>query len=102
MPRAAERGSDQGRSRLGRWGSAKPDNFYDGDRSLQAALARRMGHERLALVEPALRQAGADSAGFVSRAAAELDRPEHLPRVEAWSPIGERTEALVASVIGRS
>ncbi len=86
---------DQGRSLLREWEAAKPANFYDDDRYLHMTLARRLGRDRLAEAEPALRQAGADSAGPVSRAAFVIDRPEHLPRVEAWNAIGERTEAVV-------
>ena len=82
---------DHGRSLLQQWDAAKPANFFDDDRYLRAALARRVGAERLARFAPALRQAGADAAGPVSLAAAVLDRPEHLPRIEAWSPLGERT-----------
>ncbi|MEK7701984.1 MAG: acyl-CoA dehydrogenase family protein [candidate division NC10 bacterium] len=86
---------DQGRSLLQQWEAAKPTNFYDDDRYLRMALARRLGPARLAQAEPQLRQAGADSAGPVSRASFVLDRPENLPRVEAWNAIGERTEEVV-------
>ncbi len=86
---------DQGRSLLQRWEAVKPANFYDDDHYLRMALARRLGRDRLAQVESQLRQAGADSAGPVNRAALVLDRAEHLPRVEAWNAIGERTEDIV-------
>jgi hypothetical protein len=84
-----------GRSLLSRWEAAKPDNFWDDDVYLRLGLARRLGADRLGKVEPALRQAGADSAGPVSRLAAELDRPERLPRLERWNAIGERVEDVV-------
>ena len=84
-----------GRSLLQQWEASKPSNFYDGDRYLQMVLRRRIGSERLARFEPALRRAGADSAGPVSRAAVELDRPEHLPRVQPWNSVGERTEDVL-------
>jgi alkylation response protein AidB-like acyl-CoA dehydrogenase len=86
---------DQGRVLLGQWEAAKPENFYDDDPYLKTALRLRMGAEQLDRIEPALRQAGADSAGFVSRIAGELDRPENLPRLEAWSATGVPTEAIV-------
>jgi len=86
---------DQGRSLLQQWEAAKPTNFYDDDRYLRMALAHRLGAERFARAEPALRQAGADSAGPVNRASFVVDRPEHLPRVEAWNAVGERTEEVV-------
>ncbi|HET7343128.1 MAG TPA: acyl-CoA dehydrogenase family protein [Methylomirabilota bacterium] len=86
---------DHGRSLLGRWESAKPSNFYDDDVYLRGALARHLGGDGLAKVEPDLRQAGADAAGPINEAAFELDRPEHLPRLAPWSRIGERLEDVV-------
>ncbi|MFQ5899283.1 MAG: acyl-CoA dehydrogenase family protein [Candidatus Methylomirabilia bacterium] len=86
---------EHGRSLLRRWEEAKPANFFDGDDYLRRALAFRMGPARLADAEPALRQAGADSAGPVNRACALMDRPEHLPRLERWNGIGERIEKVV-------
>ena len=87
--------SQHGRSLLARWEAAKPTNFYEDDGYLRMALRRRLGSERLAAVAPALRQAGADSAGFVSQASGELDRPEHLPRLEGWNSIGERSAEVI-------
>jgi len=88
-------GPERGRALLARWEAAKPANFYEDDEHLRSALVRRMGPARLARLEPDLHRAGADSAGPVSRAALELDRPEHLPRLESWSPMGERREDVV-------
>ena len=87
--------TESGRSLLRRWEAAKPTNFYEDDEYLRLALGRRLAPERFAAVQPALHQAGADSAGPVSRAAAIVDRPEHLPRLERWSPTGDRTEEIV-------
>lgn len=86
---------DYGRSLLRGWEAAKPANFYEDDEHLRRVLALRLEPGRLAAVEGLLRQAGADSAGPVSRAAARLDRPERLPRLERWNGIGERTEEVV-------
>jgi acyl-CoA dehydrogenase len=86
---------EHGRSLLQQWEASKPSNFYDGDRYLQVALRRRIGLDRLVQFEPALRQAGADAAGPVDRAAFELDRPEHLPRLQPWNSVGERTEDVL-------
>ena len=86
---------DHGRSLFRQWHAAKPGNFYDDDRYLRMALGRRLGAEGLGDAEAALRQAGADSAGPIDRASFVLDRPEHLPRVEPWSPLGERTDDVV-------
>ncbi len=86
---------EHGRALLQQWDARRPTNFYDDDRYLRAALRRRMGPDRLARFEPALRQAGADSAGPVSRAAVELDRPEHWPRLQPWNSVGARTEDVL-------
>jgi alkylation response protein AidB-like acyl-CoA dehydrogenase len=86
---------ERGRSLLARWEADKPTNFYDDDAYLRLALGRRLGRERLAAAEPALRQAGADAAGFISRAAGEVDRPEHLPRLDPWNALGERVDDVV-------
>jgi acyl-CoA dehydrogenase len=87
--------TDRGRELLARWQAEKPANFYEADDLLRALLTRRLGAERLARLEPAFRQAGADAAGTIDRAAAELDRPENLPRLERWSRTGERAEEIV-------
>lgn len=81
----------EGRALLARWQAGRPGNFYDDDAYLRLALTRRLGPERLAALEPALRQAGADSAGPIDRAAAVLDRPEAEPRLEGWTGAGERS-----------
>jgi alkylation response protein AidB-like acyl-CoA dehydrogenase len=86
---------DEGRLLLSRWDAGKPANFYDDDRYLRTALERRLGATRLADAERRLRQAGADSAGPISSAAFILERPEHVPRVEAWTACGDRTDDVV-------
>jgi len=86
---------DHGRALLQQWDSGKPGNFYEDDAYLRAALARHVDRARLARYDEALRQAGADSAGPIDRAASVLDRPEHLPRVESWNRVGERTDDIV-------
>jgi acyl-CoA dehydrogenase len=85
---------EHGRARLAEWVATRPDNWFDADSYLRAVLARRIPVDRLALLIPALRQAGADAAGPLDRAATELDRPEHLPRLEAWSAVGERSDEI--------
>lgn len=86
--------TDEGRALLRRWESSRPANFYDDDAILRAVLQARLGPARLEALEPALRQAGADSAGPISQACAVLDRSEHLPRLERWNGIGERVEEV--------
>jgi acyl-CoA dehydrogenase len=86
---------EQARAHLAEWETARTDNFYAADRYLRATLAARMGGERLAEAAALLDRAGADSAGFISSACAELDQPEHLPRLQGWSPIGEPAMEIV-------
>jgi alkylation response protein AidB-like acyl-CoA dehydrogenase len=84
----------RGRERLAEWVTTRPENVFDDDAYLRFGLTRRIPADWLGRLEPSLRQAGADSAGPVDRAAAELDRPEHLPRLDAWSAVGERADEV--------
>jgi hypothetical protein len=79
----------EGRAMLAGWAAAKPTDFYADDDYLRFLLGRRLGPAALARVEARLRQAGADAAGPVSAAAFELDRPEHLPRLQGFTRVGE-------------
>jgi alkylation response protein AidB-like acyl-CoA dehydrogenase len=83
---------EHGRALLRDWHDGRPMNFWDDDEYLRATLAWRLGAERLANAEPALRQAGEDSAGPIDAVAGELDRAENLPRLETWNRVGERVE----------
>jgi alkylation response protein AidB-like acyl-CoA dehydrogenase len=85
---------DRGRVLLAEWAATRPENVFTDDPYLRLALTRRIPADRLDRLTPALVQAGADSAGPVDRAAAELDRSEHVPRLEAWSAVGERAEQM--------
>jgi acyl-CoA dehydrogenase len=85
---------EQGRSLLRRWEESKPRNFYEADEHLRRTLAFRMGAERLAAHAERLRRTGEDAAG-ADAACRLLDRPENLPRLEAWNGIGERVEEIV-------
>ncbi len=87
--------NERGRSLLQRWHDDQPTSFYHGDDYLRAALGHHLGTEGLAKLEPMLQQAGEDAAGPINRAAGELDRPEHLPRLDAWSPTGAHTADVV-------
>jgi alkylation response protein AidB-like acyl-CoA dehydrogenase len=87
--------TETGRSLLRAWEDARPANFYTDDDYLRATLGFRLGSERLARLEPALAQAGEDSAGPINVACGVVDRPENLPRLERWNGIGERTEDIV-------
>jgi alkylation response protein AidB-like acyl-CoA dehydrogenase len=85
---------ERGRALLAEWAATRPPNVFDDDLYLRFALTRHIAPDRLDRLTPALRQAGEDSAGPVDRAAGELDRAEHLPRLEAWSAVGERAEQI--------
>jgi hypothetical protein len=80
---------EESRARLREGERSKPDDFHRSDPYLRFALRRRLGAARLRALEPVLRRAGMDSAGPISAAATELDRPENVPRLVAWSPAGE-------------
>jgi hypothetical protein len=83
-----------GRALLRSWAASRPTSFWDGDPDCQRMLTRRLGPERLAAIRPALQQAGIDAVAMDADCAL-LDRPENLPRLEAWSRFGERTDEVV-------
>ncbi|MBI1734206.1 MAG: acyl-CoA dehydrogenase family protein [Candidatus Rokubacteria bacterium] len=85
---------EHGRALLRRWHELRPTSFWETDAYLRATLAFRLGAARLAEAEPALRQAGADSAGPIDALAGELDRAENLPRLDTWNAAGERVEQV--------
>ncbi len=85
--------SEEARSLLREWKEGRPANFYDCDAYLQAALTFALG-SRLTEAEPALRRAGADSAGPVNDGCSLVDRPDCLPQLIHWNELGERVDEI--------
>ena len=84
--------SEEARTLFREWKHGRPENFYDCDSYLQAALTFALGSPRLTEVEPALRRAGADSAGPVNDGCSLVDRPDYLPQLIHWNELGERVD----------
>jgi alkylation response protein AidB-like acyl-CoA dehydrogenase len=83
----------RGRAQLIAWEASKPRDFYSADANLQAVLRRYLG-ARYAEFEERLRAFGGVCASVIDEAARVEDRIGNHPRLQRWSPIGERTEAV--------
>src|SRR5690554_2228588 len=82
------------RARLAAWEAARPSNFFEADPALQRALRLYLGEERYEARRPSLSAAGHQAATVVDEAARLNDRPHNHPRLERWSPTGERLEQV--------
>ncbi|MEB3224011.1 MAG: acyl-CoA dehydrogenase family protein [Candidatus Sericytochromatia bacterium] len=85
---------EKGRADLQRWQRHQPTNFYADHRQLQRLLRRLMPSARLANHEAHLAHFGAAVATTLDRAAIANNREGNTPRLDRWSPIGERTEGI--------
>jgi alkylation response protein AidB-like acyl-CoA dehydrogenase len=83
-----------GRAALQRWLAARPANFFEADGVLQRALRMHWGDEQFATLRPRLSEFGALCATTIDAAARLNDRIGNHPRLDAWSGIGEHTEAI--------
>lgn len=78
---------------LARFEALSHASFLDADGQLPRLLARLMG-ERWAEHAPHFRRFSEVVAGPLDAAAAVNNRTENLPRLERWSPFGDRIEAI--------
>lgn len=85
---------EHGRQGLRNWELSKPTNFFKADRNLRAVLRRYMGEAAYAAAEPNLMRFGELCATVIDEAARIEDRIGNHPRLDRWSPIGERTEQI--------
>ena len=95
--RRQPRDAAQGRAELTEWESAQPDNFYESDRHLQRILEFYWGAEKLRTHEARLRKFGGEAATIVDGAVRRANEPEHLPRLNRYSAVGERIEDVIHS-----
>ena len=91
---AVEGAFDEGRAHLLAWEREAPDNAFLADINLRRVLRYHLD-EGLDLRWDLLERAGELSAGPMDRLARESNRDESLPRVERFSALGERAEAVV-------
>lgn len=82
--------TQRGRQALLNWEASKPDNFFTADTFLQRILKRYAPQADLKNLE----DFGAASATIIDRAAKIEDRVGNHPRLERWSPLGERIEGI--------
>jgi hypothetical protein len=85
---------DEARSDLRRWLATQPATFYDEHVQLRRLLRRLMPGDRLARSEAHFQHFGRVVATTLDHAAITNNREGNLPRLDRWSPIGERTEAI--------
>ncbi|MBP6821273.1 MAG: acyl-CoA dehydrogenase family protein [Acidobacteria bacterium] len=89
--------AEQGREDLNQWERSQPANFYETDGHLQNLLAMLWGAERLKQQAPRLAKFGGEAATIVDPAARRANLAENLPRLDRFTPTGERTENLMQS-----
>lgn len=83
-----------GRQRLQAWRAAKPTNFFEADQHLQRALQMHWGQEAFVAQRDHLAAFGAVCATTIDAAAQINDRIGNHPRLDRYTGIGERTEAI--------
>lgn len=84
----------QGRANLIAWEHAKPDNFFTSDPNLQAVLRHYLGAQRYDDAYDTLNTLGAQSATLIDGYAHQEDKIGNHPRLERYSPLGERIEHI--------
>ncbi|MGM0574312.1 MAG: acyl-CoA dehydrogenase family protein [Myxococcota bacterium] len=85
---------ERAREDLQEWQALQPENFYTSNRQMGRLLRRLMPADRLADGADHLARFGAVVGGPLDRAAEINNRHWNLPRLDRWSPIGERIEAI--------
>jgi len=85
---------DRARADLRRWKELQPVNFFEADHQLKRLLDRLMDPELLAQRRAHFGHFGQVVAGPLDEASDVNNRPHNLPRLERWSSLGERIEAI--------
>jgi acyl-CoA dehydrogenase len=86
---------EEGRHRLAEWERSQPENFYESDRHLQNVLEFYWAPDRLRTHTERLSRFGFEAATIVDQAARSANEAENLPRLDRYSAIGERKEAVM-------
>jgi alkylation response protein AidB-like acyl-CoA dehydrogenase len=84
----------RGRNALRAWEASKPDNFYHHDLNLQRVLRLHWGDAGFAERDTHLRAFGAACATRIDTAAKQENLIGNHPRLQRYSGIGERIEAI--------
>ncbi len=86
---------EAGREGLLAWEREKPKNFFDSDSALQQGLEFYWGKEIYDSRRDDLSRFGGIAATALNQAVILSNRDENLPRLERYSPLGERIENVV-------
>ncbi len=84
----------RGRADLQTWLQSKPQNFFTADTNLQHVLRYYMGDEQYAAVTDKLSDFGAECVSLIDEAAKQEDSIGNHPRLQRYTGIGERIEAI--------
>lgn len=84
----------QARADLAHWQARQPSNFYESNRQLVRILSTRLDESRFAPLDAQLQTFGAVVAQDLDKQAEVNNRNHNLPRLDRWSPMGERTELV--------
>jgi acyl-CoA dehydrogenase len=87
----------QGRQQLADWEHAQPENYYASDEHLRDVLAFYGGEEKLLEHAARLSRFGHEAATIVDQAVRRANEAHHLPRLERFNAVGERTEEVIHS-----
>ncbi|MEB3284637.1 MAG: acyl-CoA dehydrogenase family protein [Candidatus Sericytochromatia bacterium] len=82
------------RAEMQKWLACQPANFYTHNRQLQRLLQRLMPTEHFHAHQPHFEFFGGIAANVLDQAAIVNNRDGNLPRLDRFSPVGERREAL--------
>ncbi|MCA9513626.1 MAG: acyl-CoA dehydrogenase family protein [Myxococcales bacterium] len=82
------------RADLQAWRERQPTNFFTENRQLGRLTRRFLGEDGWARHRAHLERFGAVAAGPLDAAAIENNRAGNEPKLDRWSPIGERLEAI--------
>lgn len=85
--------AERGRQALRAWEDSKPNNFFTADVNLQHVLRRYLG-DRYETYAPQWQALGEQAATTLDALAKIEDHIGNHPRLDRWSGIGERTEAI--------
>ena len=86
--------TSRGRQNLVNWETSKPRNFFTADANLQALLRRYLGEDGYRDFHAHLNALGEQCATIIDEACKQEDRIGNHPRLERWSPLGERIEQI--------
>jgi alkylation response protein AidB-like acyl-CoA dehydrogenase len=83
-----------GRTDLGRWSDARPEDYFATSDNLRAVLEHHAGRASLGAMAPRLAAFGRTVAGVIEPAVATLERHREFPALVAYDGVGRRVERV--------